>query len=154
MIFALLFSLFIVITRGIEQSCVVINTINLRVDGNSRTYNGSVKIGATVSNNITDVFFQAGNEIRNSYAMFIRNRNVESHGVRVRHGDFYLELTYVEDYSDPVYVKSTYKHFVKDLHLNYTFSPYSTYLSDTAIYETEAYKVLLRSNLSTNLVLS
>ena len=107
-----------------------------------------IRIGTSVSLLATDEYGFGGNQMRNSWDMFVNWVNRVRNGVIINNTRYYFSLEYIEDYSNEEYVTEAYQKMI-DLDQNdFYFGPYSSKLTSTAVQATDPNQQLLIASYS------
>ena len=92
--------------------------------------NSTIHIAAPISYEKDDIFFSYGIVMSNSWSMFIEWINYQHHGIVINNTQYFFSLTYIEDYSNQLYVKQLCNDFIKyNSIFLFIFGPYSSSLN-------------------------
>lgn len=105
-----------------------------------------IRIGTSVSLLATDEHGFGGNQMRNSWDMFINWVNREKNGVVINGTRYYFSVEYIEDYSQEEYVTEAYQKMIDKN--DFYFAPYSSKLTSSAVLVTDPRQQLLISSYS------
>lgn len=121
------------------------NSYNSYNSFNSNSSNFTLFIAAPISFQSTDTYFSYGLVMSNSWNMFIEWINYNKNGININNQKYYLSLTYIEDYSNQIYVKELCQDFINNKNILYLFGPYSSSLNSACSSVTESNNMFIFS---------
>lgn len=113
----------------------------------------TLSLGASISFQLTDNYFSYGIFMSNSWNMFIEWINYEKGGILINNQKYFLQLNYIEDYSNSIYVKEICQDFINSNNTLFLFGPYSSSLNSACASVTEPNKMFIFSGGSSDTTL-